>query len=229
LERQAVDAGLREEIRFAGGLARITVARLVSRADVVALPSIRTENGMMEGIPVALMEALACETPVVSTRISGIPELVEDGVTGLLVPPGDVEALADALLRLRDDPELRHLLGQAGREKVLREFDQNKSAARLAEMFAEAVERAKVCAETGPPPNPLLRAGGGAREALSGLEKASGAVSSSPFSKGDGEYRDQGVTGLREPVKPQNSSPFSKGDSEPKRAGGCPPAGEAFS
>src|SRR5262249_53237481 len=83
---------------------------------------IQTKSGKMEGIPVALMEPLACEVPVISTRISGIPELVEDGVTGLLVPPSDPVALADALERLADDPQLGRRLGGAGRAKRLSEF-----------------------------------------------------------------------------------------------------------
>jgi glycosyltransferase involved in cell wall biosynthesis len=89
----------------------------------------------MEGIPVALMEPLACEVPVVSTRTSGIPELVEEGVTGLLVPPQDPLALADALQRLANDPELGRRLGRAGREKVLREFDLTDTTARLAQLM----------------------------------------------------------------------------------------------
>jgi colanic acid/amylovoran biosynthesis glycosyltransferase len=153
LERQVEEADLRDEVRFAGSLPRAEVARLVSRADVVALPSIRTSSGMMEGIPVALMEALACETAVVSTQLSGIPELIEEGVTGLLVPPGDARALADALARLHGDSELRHMFGQAGREKVLRDFDLRKNAEKLAEMFREAAQ---------PHPSPLLKKGEGA-------------------------------------------------------------------
>jgi glycosyltransferase involved in cell wall biosynthesis len=73
--------------------------------------------------------------PVISTRISGIPELVEDGVTGLLVPPADAEALADALARIAHEPELGRELGRAGREKVLREFDLSKNAAKLATLM----------------------------------------------------------------------------------------------
>ena len=77
--------------------------------------------------------------PVVSTRISGIPELVEDGVTGLLVPPADPAALADALERLAHDPELGRRMGRAGRAKVLREFDLTDNTTQLAhKMVGEA-------------------------------------------------------------------------------------------
>lgn len=118
-----------------GGQPRDEVARLLGQADVVALPSIQTKSGTMEGIPVALMEPLACEVPVISTRISGIPELVEDGVTGLLVPPKDPMALADALERLASDPGLGQRMGRAGRAKVLKEFDLADNASKLTNLM----------------------------------------------------------------------------------------------
>lgn len=132
LEQQIQQAGLSGLVRLEGGRPRAEVLRMLEQADVVALPSIQTKSGKMEGIPVALMEPLACEVPVVSTRISGIPELVEDGVTGLLVPPGDPAALAGALERLAHDPELGRRMGRAGRAKVLREFDLADNTAQLA-------------------------------------------------------------------------------------------------
>jgi glycosyltransferase involved in cell wall biosynthesis len=139
LERQIQQAGLAGVVRLEGGRPRAEVLRMLEQADVVALPSIQTRSGKMEGIPVALMEPLACEVPVVSTRISGIPELVEDGVTGLLVPPADPAALAGALERLAHDPELGRRLGRAGRAKVLREFDLADNTTQLAnKMVGEA-------------------------------------------------------------------------------------------
>jgi glycosyltransferase involved in cell wall biosynthesis len=135
LDRQIQQAGLAGLVRLEGGKPREEVARMLREADAVALPSIVTKSGKMEGIPVALMEPLACEVPVVSTRISGIPELVEDGVTGLLVPPQDALALADALERLARDPELGRRMGRAGREKVLREFDLADSTTKLARLM----------------------------------------------------------------------------------------------
>ena len=90
----------------------------------------------MEGIPVALMEAMAMERPVVATDISGVSELVEDGVTGLLVPPGDPGRLAAALRAIHDDPELAARLGRAGRRRVAEDFDLARSAAELARRFA---------------------------------------------------------------------------------------------
>jgi glycosyltransferase involved in cell wall biosynthesis len=92
-------------------------------------------NGKMEGIPIALMEALAAEIPVVATAISGIPELVRDGETGLLVPERDAAALAEALLRLYADRDLGRRLASAGRQLVLREFNLEHSVAQLRALF----------------------------------------------------------------------------------------------
>jgi glycosyltransferase involved in cell wall biosynthesis len=94
-----------------------------------------TKEGRREGVPIVLMEALASGVPAVSTRISGIPELVEDGKVGLLVPPRDPVALADALRTLAVDPEVRRRYGMAGRDKVTREYDAYANAARLAQLF----------------------------------------------------------------------------------------------
>jgi glycosyltransferase involved in cell wall biosynthesis len=95
----------------------------------------------MDGIPVALMEAMALERAVVSTRISGIPELVEDGRSGVLVPEKDPEALAAALEGLLRDEAKRAALGRAARDKVAREYDLAANTRQLAELFAR---------ETGP-------------------------------------------------------------------------------
>ena len=111
------------------------MAALVGAADVVVLPSIITAQGKMEGLPVALMEALAVETPVIASAISGIPELVEDGVTGVLVPPGDPQALAAALARLAADPEQRARLGRQGREQVRAQHDIHANVAALAALI----------------------------------------------------------------------------------------------
>jgi colanic acid/amylovoran biosynthesis glycosyltransferase len=85
-----------------------------------------------------LIEALACGLPAVTTRLSGIPELVIDGVTGVLAEPGDPDALAAALERVLDDPDAARRWAEAGRARVEREFDIKDSAARLAELFREA-------------------------------------------------------------------------------------------
>ena len=90
----------------------------------------------MDGIPVAMMEAMACEVPVVSRRISGIGELVHDGVNGLLVSEADPDALADAIRTLLADPDKIRRFGQAGRDQVERNFNITKTAAQLRELIA---------------------------------------------------------------------------------------------
>jgi glycosyltransferase involved in cell wall biosynthesis len=92
----------------------------------------------MEGIPVALMEALAAGIPVVATRLSGIPELVQHGVTGLLAEPGDAASMAAALRALLADPAAATQRAVAGRSLVEREFDVARSAARLRALFRGA-------------------------------------------------------------------------------------------
>jgi glycosyltransferase involved in cell wall biosynthesis len=89
---------------------------------------------LSEGMPMALLEAMAYGMAIVATRAGGIPELVEDGVTGLLVPPGDPEALAAALTRLAADPELRHRLATAARERA-QALDADEVAARLSRIY----------------------------------------------------------------------------------------------
>ena len=154
--RQAIaEAGLDGHVLLDGAMDRDALGMLLSRCDVLVAPSVPTAQGKREGIPVVLMEAMASGLPVVASRLSGIPELVEDGRSGLLVEPGDADMLADALGRLQRDPELRSRLGEEGRQMVLREFDVQRNARRLAERFAgrsaavETMETASVLREAG--------------------------------------------------------------------------------
>jgi colanic acid/amylovoran biosynthesis glycosyltransferase len=139
LEEQIKTLRLGDVVSLVGAQPRDQVVVIVDGADVVVQPSIVLASGKTEGIPVALMEALAAERAVVASAVSGIPELVVDGVTGVLVPPDDAAALALAIERLLDDPGLRARLGQAGRQKVLAEFDLHKNTVLLAERFRESV------------------------------------------------------------------------------------------
>lgn len=129
------EAALESHVVLHGSLARPDVARLLGSADAAVLASYPTKEGKREGIPVALMEAMACGLPVVSTAISGIPELVESGVTGYLVPPCNASALADALQTLAADRDLRERMGEAGREKVAREFNIHLNTRLLLDLF----------------------------------------------------------------------------------------------
>jgi len=137
----ADQAGLLEKTRFHGKLTRDEIARLLLDTDVLAAPSVPTRDGRREGIPVVLMEAMGSGVPVIASNISGIPELVKDQYTGLLVPPRDATSLAKTLERYYTDPGLRRHLGQAGRERVVGDFDLDTNAAKLAQHFMKDGQR----------------------------------------------------------------------------------------
>lgn len=136
LQRQIEAAGLGSCVRMLGARPQEEVRRELYRASVFVLPSVVKANGDRDGIPVALMEAMACGAPVVSTRVSGIPELVEDGVGGVLVPPADAQRLAQALEQLLTRPALGPVLARQARRKIESEFDVAKEARKLYEAFA---------------------------------------------------------------------------------------------
>lgn len=127
--------GLGSRIHLHGGQPRQVIVRMLRDADVAALASHPTRKGKREGIPVALMEAMASGLPVVSTAISGIPELVDSGRSGFLVAPRDSEALADALALLASDDDLRRRMGSAAHDTVVREFNLVASARALYALF----------------------------------------------------------------------------------------------
>ena len=132
LERQVAEAGLGGRVFLDGARPRAEIAELMRSGDILVAPSVPTPAGDQEGIPVTLMEAMSTGLPVVASDLAGIPELVENGRTGLLVPPGDPVALAGAIARLCENADLRETLGRAGRERVRRDFDIDANTARLA-------------------------------------------------------------------------------------------------
>jgi colanic acid/amylovoran biosynthesis glycosyltransferase len=136
LEGLVATHGLAQSVHFLGARKQEEVRALMRGAALFAMPSVVTGRGDRDGIPVVLMEAMASGTPVVSTQVSGIPELVEDGVTGLLAPPGDAAALADCLERMLADPGLRRRLAIAGRGRVELEFDAGIEARKLYDAIA---------------------------------------------------------------------------------------------
>lgn len=140
LQDEVTAAGLDDVVTFAGRRTGREVVELLGQADVLVAPSVPTARGKREGIPVVLMEAMACGLPVVASDLSGIPELVEHERSGLLVPPGDARALAAALGRLADDPTLRENLGRAGRSRVEEAFDLHANAARLVALLAKSAD-----------------------------------------------------------------------------------------
>jgi glycosyltransferase involved in cell wall biosynthesis len=136
LRRLITELGLGDCVELLGPQTEEVVAALLQQAHCFALPSTVEPNGKMDGLPVALMEALAVGLPVVASDLSGIPELIEDGVSGLLVPPADPDALAAALAAVQAEPERAAELGRAGRARVEAGFTSERSAAQLAVLFA---------------------------------------------------------------------------------------------
>jgi len=129
---------LQEHVRFAGVLRPPEVAECVRTSDVALVPSVVARNQDREGSPTVAKEASACGVPVIGTYHAGIPEIIEDGTTGLLVPERHVEALAEALTRLLDDPDLRSEMGRAGRAKMEREFRLEDRVAALEDHYDAA-------------------------------------------------------------------------------------------
>ncbi|HEY5971944.1 MAG TPA: glycosyltransferase [Pseudoxanthomonas sp.] len=140
LRRLAQNLGVSKRIEFAGAQPQRVVREWMDSATLFVLPSEVAADGNRDGIPVALMEAMASGCPVVSTRVSGIPELVEDGITGLLVGEQEPAALAAAIERLLQDENLRGRLATGARRHVEREFDARTEAGRLQAYMGRLVD-----------------------------------------------------------------------------------------
>jgi glycosyltransferase involved in cell wall biosynthesis len=125
--------GIHNHVRFLGNVGQDVIHTLYSSADIFVLPS------FAEGVPVVLMEAMAARCPVIATRIAGISELIEHGVTGLLVNPGRADLLADAVERLLLNPRAAERMAFAAAEKVRREFNLNTVAVQLGILFQKNV------------------------------------------------------------------------------------------
>ncbi|QDU40123.1 Putative teichuronic acid biosynthesis glycosyltransferase TuaC [Maioricimonas rarisocia] len=131
LESLTNELGISESVRIHGRRTGPEIRALLQQVDLLVAPSVPTRNGRREGIPVVLMEAMGCNVAVIGSDLSGIPELVRHELTGLLTPPRDSEAIAEAVARLRDDDTLRTTLADAGRELVLREFNLSRNTLKL--------------------------------------------------------------------------------------------------
>jgi glycosyltransferase involved in cell wall biosynthesis len=135
LERQIKDLGLERHVYLAGF--RSDALGLMKSFDLFAMSSIT------EGLGSAMLEAMACRRAIVATRAGGIPEVVVDGQTGLLVPPHDDGALAAAIVRVLRDPGLRQALGEAGRKRVEDEFSAERMVAKTVAVYEERLRTAR--------------------------------------------------------------------------------------
>lgn len=135
LEALRCELDLEAQVAFAGTIPHERLPECYARSDLFVLASVS------EGIPVVLMEAMACGLPVVATRIVGIPELVEEGVTGYLVQPGHPDRLASAILRLVELPDRGKGMGERGRARVIRSFDVGPNLEHLSQVFLHYIRQ----------------------------------------------------------------------------------------
>jgi glycosyltransferase involved in cell wall biosynthesis len=136
LEERARRQDLRERIHFAGEQSQNYVRAALRDCDVFVLASAPDERGASDIFPTVIAEAMATGKPVLSTTVAGIPELVANGETGLLVPPGDARALANAMEQLAGNENLRGDFGRAGRLRIEQKFTIEKTIEPLLERFA---------------------------------------------------------------------------------------------
>ncbi len=134
------DLNIEKNVKLLGWKEQDDIVELMTRADVLLAPSVTSRDGDQEGIPVVLMEALAQGVPVVSTLHSGIPELIEDGVSGFLVPERDAGSLADRLAFLIDNPARMREMGFEGRKAVEMNYDSNKLNDQLVRIYKELID-----------------------------------------------------------------------------------------
>ena len=135
LERLARETGLAERIAFLGAKPHEQVLGWMRRAAMLVLPSIKTESGREEGLGMVMLEAAASSVPGIGTRVGGIAEGIEEGVTGFLVPERDPEALSVAIATLLANPSLRVRMGEAARRRMEQQFDLTRQTAALEEIY----------------------------------------------------------------------------------------------
>jgi len=135
------ELNLYDSVRLVGPKPQDQIVSIYGRAAVFALPCIVGEDGNRDGLPTVLLEAMAMDLPVVSTKLTGVPEIVDDGLTGALVPPEDPRALSNAIAALLDDPALCKAMGHKARLKVSREFDLRKNVTTLHQWFEKSASR----------------------------------------------------------------------------------------
>jgi glycosyltransferase involved in cell wall biosynthesis len=150
LMRRARELGVSERVQLLGYQDECAVLAAYRRATALVLACRQASNGDRDGLPMAIVEAMACGLPVITTPISGIPEVVADGRSGLLVPPDAPAALASAVERLVEEPALRARLARCGPLAVATAFDQRATVARLRALFAAPPDVASTPGVAGP-------------------------------------------------------------------------------
>lgn len=143
LEDLIIQLDISARVKFVGWKQQSEVLDLLQQVDILLAPSVTSQEGDREGIPVTLMEGMATGLPVVSTLHSGIPELIQDGISGFLVPERDVDALAQKLAYLIDHPEVGLKMGRAGRAYVEKHYNINHLNDCLVDIYQKLIEVVK--------------------------------------------------------------------------------------
>jgi glycosyltransferase involved in cell wall biosynthesis len=139
LQRLIAEHDLEDHVSLREPVNHQALVGILQDATVCVLPCRQTENGDRDGIPNAMLEAMSCEIPVVSTTVSGIPEVIESGTNGLLVAPEDVDALAGAIRRVLDDDGLRNRIAESGRRTVVDMFCWQSNISVLGDLLHAAI------------------------------------------------------------------------------------------
>ena len=142
LSRQAASLGIAERVTFAGALAQDQVVAALRAADIFVLPCREGESGDRDGLPNVILEAASQELPILSTNYAAVPEFIENGREGVLVPPGDARALSTMMAALIGDPARRAALGKAAREKFERAFGFDEGIAAIAARLESSLGKA---------------------------------------------------------------------------------------
>ena len=135
IQTEIGQAGLTERVTLTGLLPRSQVAEAIQKAAMVVAPCVISDDGDRDGLPTILVEAMALGTPVISTRVAGIPELVRNNQTGLCIPANDTAELANAMIQLLSGQQLRQKLARQARKMIVRDYDINVNTEKLREIF----------------------------------------------------------------------------------------------
>ncbi len=140
LESLAHRLGIREHVRFTGSIQHEEVKKILAASEIFVLPCVVASDGSRDGIPNVILEAMAMELPVVSTHVSAIPEAVVHEQTGIIADPEDPAGLAQAIVHLHSNPDMRQRLGIHGRKRVKELFDLDTNTRTLVQLFQKAIE-----------------------------------------------------------------------------------------
>ncbi len=140
LKQLARRLGLAAQISFPGFISYDRVAEQFCRADIFLMPGTIDASGNRDGLPTVILEALLHRLPVIATDVAGIGEVIEDGVTGLLIPPKDPQAIAEAVLRLIRDREAALALAERGRSRICLDFNAERNHRRVLELFQKSMQ-----------------------------------------------------------------------------------------